>query len=287
MSNKQVCASCLDFSIDEIVKSKEDRKPSWLIKTDHVSKFINNTVYFKNRMPDKYDVVLKVNIGQEQSGKKILYWAADKKATNNLKIEDALKAYNNFKNSGVASVSKKGDVVIKFRCPQVYRTRQTLKHNPKTYFRHLHFVISDIRKKEWEPEIYTKIVVCKYDFNKTIEMLKSNRCIILNTLPCEYYAKDHIPGSYNLPHTNIHKMSQLKITKWIKELVSLNYPLLDGLLKNKIIHIRELPIITYCASKKCSSSKTALEELMKKGFVNVNEYEGGMYDYRKNIMRKR
>ena len=41
MSNflKQICASCLDFSIDKVVKSKEDKKPTWLLKTDHVKNF--------------------------------------------------------------------------------------------------------------------------------------------------------------------------------------------------------------------------------------------------------
>ena len=27
MVDNQICASCLDFSIDKVVKSKEDRKP--------------------------------------------------------------------------------------------------------------------------------------------------------------------------------------------------------------------------------------------------------------------
>ena len=42
---------------------------------------------------------------------------------------------------------KNGDVVIKFCCPQVYRAQKTLKSKPHTYFRHLHFVISDKAKK--------------------------------------------------------------------------------------------------------------------------------------------
>ena len=283
MSKKQICASCLDFSIDKVVKSTEDKKPTWLLKTDHVRNFITNTTDFRNKIPNKYDVILKLNIGHQHAGKKILYWAADKKSNKNLKIEDAFKAYNNFKNNGITSVSKNGDVVIKFCCPQVYRAQKTLKSKPHTYFRHLHFVISDKAKKTWNPQIYTKIVVCKYDFNKTMELLNSNHCILLNTLPCEYYAKDHIPGSYNLPHTNIKRMSQVQLTKWIIDLVNLHYPSLAKLLKNKTITVKELPIVTYCAHKKCNSSEIALEELMRKGFVNVNEYDGGMRDYKKHL----
>lgn len=283
MSNNQVCASCLDFSIDKIVKSKEDIKPSWLIETDHVSNFIDNSTDFRNRSPSNPDVVLRINVGKKHVGKKILYWAADKKSNKNLKIEDALKAYNKFKNSGVASVYKNGMVTMKFRCPQVYRAQKTIKHKPHTYFRHLHFVISDKQKNTWGSQIFTKIVVCKYNFKKTMELLKSRHCILLNTLPCEYYAKDHIIGSYNLPHSSIKKMSQSAITKWIENLINMHYPELSLLLQKKVVSIREVPIITYCASKKCNSSEIALEELMKKGFVNVNEYEGGMLDYNKKM----
>ena len=32
-----------------------------------------------------------------------------------------------------------------------------------------------------------------------------------------------------------------------------------------------------------NSSEAALEELMRKGFVNVNEYDGGMRDYKKTL----
>ena len=35
--------------------------------------------------------------------------------------------------------------------------------------------------------------------------------VILNVLPCEYYAKDNIPGSYNLPYNTIGKNEVCKI----------------------------------------------------------------------------
>jgi rhodanese-related sulfurtransferase len=283
MSNKQICASCLDFSIDKIVKSKEDKKPKWLLKTDHVRKFIKNTTDFRNREPSTYDINLKLNIGSKYAGRKILFWAADKLPDTNLKINGAFKAYNKFKNNGITSVSKTGNVIIKFCCPQVYRAQKTIQSKPHTYFRHLHFVISNKDVNIWNQQIYTKIVVCKYDFDKTMRLLNNNHCILLNTLPCEYYAKDHIPGSYNLPHTEIKNMSQTQLTNWIGDLIKLHYPAINRSIKNKTIRIRELPIVTYCANKTCNSSKMALEELMKKGFVNVNEYEGGMRDYRKNM----
>ncbi len=284
MANNQICASCLDFSIDKVVKSKEDRKPTWLHKTDFVRQFINNTTDFRNRTPHNYDVVLKLHLGKRHAGKKMLYWAADKKKNSNFKIEDARKAYNNFENSGITSIDKNGDVTIKFCCPQVYRTKKTVSSKPHTYFRHLHFVVSDEKRSKWNFQIYTKIVVCKYDFAKTIDLHTKKEAILLNTLPSLYYDNEHIPDSHNLPHETIKHMTQKQIFDWISELVLENYPKFNKSLSNGKLEIKELPIITYCAHKKCNSSHIALEELLKKGFVNVNEYEGGMRDYKRRML---
>ena len=205
MANNQICASCLDFSIDKVVKSKEDRKPTWLHKTDFVRQFINNTTDLRNRTPEKYDVVLKLNIDKRHAGKKMLYWAADKKRNSNFKIEDARKAYNNFENSGITTIDRNGHVTIKFCCPQVYRAKKSSSSKPHTYFRHLHFVVSDDKRTKWNPQIYTKIVVCKYDCAKTLDLHTKKSAILLNTLPSLYYDDEHIPGSHNLPHETIIK----------------------------------------------------------------------------------
>lgn len=283
MANNQICASCLDFSIDKVVKSKEDRKPTWLLKTDFVRQFIHNSTDLRNKVPDKYDVVLKLNIDKRHAGKKMLYWAADKKTTSNFKISDARKAYNNFKNSGITTIDRNGHVIIKFCCPQVYRAKKTPSGKPHTYFRHLHFVVSDEKRTKWNQQIYTKIVVCKYDFRKTLDLHMNKAVILLNTLPNYHYNNDHIPNSHNLHHETIKHMTQKQLFDWISDLVSEHYPKFNKAISTGALEIRELPIITYCANKKCNSSHIALEELLKKGFVNLNEYDGGMKDYKKNM----
>ena len=57
---------------------------------------------------------------------------------------------------------------------------------------------------------------------------------------------------------------------------------LNGLIKSKKLEYYELPLICYCAHNKCSASKTATINLMKKGFVNVNLYEDGLKGYKKH-----
>ena len=144
----------------------------------------------------------------------------------------------------------------------------------------MHFVVSNKEKTKWESQIFTKLVICKYDYNKTMKLFKTGNYVLINSLPSEYYAQDHIPNSFNLFHKDIKKMSQSKLSEWFSNVIKLHYPNLHTLLKNKKINIREIPIITYCAHNKCNASQLAVEELLKKGFVNINEYPGGMKDYR-------
>ena len=103
----------------------------------------------------------------------------------------------------------------------------------------------------------------------------------MNVLPSTMYAQDHIVNTYNLPYNNIAKMSTLELNNWLQHLIDLHYPLLKKLIKSKKLEYYELPLICYCAHNKCSASKTAAINLMKKGFVNVNLYEDGLKGYKK------
>ena len=69
----------------------------------------------------------------------------------------------------------------------------------------------------------------------------------------------------------------------LEEVINIHYPKLKKYLQNGKLRLYEVPIITYCAHSTCNASDLALTELMKKGFVNVSEYNGGMLEYRNNI----
>ena len=78
-------------------------------------------------------------------------------------------------------------------------------------------------------------------------------------------------------------MSSEDLKHWFTEVINIHYPKLKKYLQNGKLRLYEIPIITYCAHSGCNASDLALNELMKKGFVNVSEYNGGMLEYRKNI----
>tara|TARA_A100001011_G_C14321225_1_gene850753 strand:+ start:249 stop:1112 length:864 start_codon:yes stop_codon:yes gene_type:complete len=277
----EICASCLDFDINKIVKSKDSLAPKWLSEKDYVQEFIMKSNVFSNYHPKDFDVKMKLDIGKQYYGKKILYWAAKKNNNNNLSINDAKTSYGNFSNSGVASVDKNGVVVLKFSCPQIYRTTPAYGSKSQSYYRHLHFVISNSEKDKWMEQIYTKIVVCKFGLKESIQMLKSGNYVFINALTCEYYGKDHIPNTYNLTHKQVKKMNQRELHEWFKQVVKLHYPNIHKEITLKTINVKEIPIVAYCAHEKCNASELLLEELLKKGMVNVYDYSGGMKEYRK------
>ena len=82
-----------------------------------------------------------------------------------------------FQNNGIATVGKNGTVLIKLNCPQVYRVQKTMRHKPSSFFRHFHFVLSDNKHTKWNPQLYTKIIVCNHDYKKAMELHKKKQLI--------------------------------------------------------------------------------------------------------------
>ena len=279
-TRRRLCASCLDFNFNKTLKSSKKHKPKWLNKIDYVEQFINKTKNFSINYPEKFDNVLNIDVGKKYVNRKILYWAA--KPSNNILINDAKSAYGNFFNSGVAKIDNKGFAKVKFLTPQNYKTINKNEKNNTTFFKHIHFVISNNNNDDWINIIYTKLVHNNNNYNNFMKKLNSNLYIVLNVLPEEMYATDHIPNTYNLPYNKIKKMTIKELNNWLQNLIDLHYPKINKLLKSKKLEYYELPLICCCAHNKCDASKTGSINLMKKGFINVNLFEDGLKGYKEN-----
>lgn len=276
---RKLCASCLKFDFNKTLKSSNYRKPKWLNKVDYVEEFVKkNANKFTNKHPKNYNKIIKIYVGERFSNRKILYWAA--KSSNELTINGAKEAYGNFSNNGIATIDGNGYAIIKFIVPQNYKTIIKNEKDYTTFFKHIHYVISNNNNDSWIFKIFTKLIHNNYNYKQFLIKLNSKLVVILNVLPCEYYSKDHIPNTYNLPVSQIKKMSIKELNVWFSSIINLHYPKLKNLIRNKL-KLYEIPIICYCAHNKCSASKIGAEELMKKGFINVSLYEDGMRDYNK------
>jgi len=87
---------------------------------------------------------------------------------------------------------------------------------------------------------------------------KKPEIAVLNVLEPETFAREHIPGSINVPVK--HESFATKAEKQV-----------GG--KNR-------PVVVYCASQECDSSPTAAKKLVEAGFTEVYDFEGGMKSWK-------
>ncbi|MBI4040544.1 MAG: rhodanese-like domain-containing protein [Deltaproteobacteria bacterium] len=94
------------------------------------------------------------------------------------------------------------------------------------------------------------------ELTKMIEPGKKHP-VLINTLPQESFAKDHIPGSINIP----------------QEQLSSRAPGLFG---------KQDWIVVYCAGPTCQASEKAANWLEQNGYQNVYRFTGGMEEWKSN-----
>lgn len=275
---KSICASCIGVNPNKIIRTDNTLTPAWLADHDYVTQFIQS-VPLTQRHQKYADIKLKLDVGQSRYGRLVLFWAAE--PSSSIVVRDAKKAYGRFRNFGVAKVDRRGEVTLKFCCPQPYSTTVRNKRHKETFYRHVHFCYSDKHGERWQPTVYTKIVVCKMNLKKTLSALKKGSIVLINALPSNMYGMSHIPNSFNLHHKQIKQMSQEKLIEWFRAVVKLNYRKLNMLLSQKKLNVYELPIVIYCGHDKCNLSHKAAKALLRKGFVNVSEFPGGMKKYQR------
>ena len=275
---KNICASCKSVNVKSIIKTDNNKLPKWLQKTDYVSKFIEKTP-LKLYKKGKSNMKLKLNVGLKNKNKLMLYWGA--KSSNSILVKDAKKAYGNFSNYGVCKVNNDGIATLFFDCPQPYSTIEKGSTKRESFYRHLHFCFSNYNKSSWLETVYTKIIICDLNLKQTLDLQKKQSIILINALPNKYYSKSHIQNSWNLPVKELKKMTQNELLNWFAEVISLNNTKLYNLIKSKKINLYEIPIVVYCANEKCNAGYLAAIELLKKGFINISDFKGGMKEYLK------
>jgi len=86
---------------------------------------------------------------------------------------------------------------------------------------------------------------------------KGDKVVFVEAMSEKHFAEGHLPGAISIPPEKIETVAP----KMLKD-------------KNQVI-------ITYCASEKCSNSKTAAQALGKLGYKNVVAYAGGKEDWKK------
>lgn len=79
--------------------------------------------------------------------------------------------------------------------------------------------------------------------------------VLVEALPEGYYRKEHLPGAINLPPDRIRELAP------------------------RLLPDKDAEIIVYCSSLQCQKSSFATATLLKLGYRNVRDYEGGKRDW--------
>jgi rhodanese-related sulfurtransferase len=208
----------------------------------------------------------------------VFYWAS-MTSDDPLTIQDQEKAYEGDINHGLLQTDTKGQVTLTLNCPQLYKVGGT------TNSRHVHYIVENTEEGVWST-MKTMRFTCPLSRKDLETMLQDKTALVIFSLPREYFEKDHIPDTLNLPREDLDtltsKVKERRITEFIQDNVK-GYPEIQRRLQAKELEIHDVPIVTYCMNDTCKSSGRLLEHLYESGFHNVKEYTPGLQGWRDKV----
>ena len=156
-------------------------------------------------------IELKMKFGEGSSDKWAFYFASNEQE-DPLEIKTPKEAYGKDENRGLVKTDKDGKATFKLNCPQPYRAEGT------TYCRHVHYLIEE--DGVWLPMRTTR-VICEIELEKLDKVLKDKTALVINALDFKDYNKDKIPGSVNLPVSELEKLEieekEKRVLDFLKE----------------------------------------------------------------------
>ena len=129
----------------------------------------------REKIPENFDTKSELKLGIKYANRWIFYWAANKESS--YKIKKAPDAYGiNYTNMGITKSDNKGKIIFKLECPQPYSV------NGKTYYPHIHFMVSNSKNQHWELKVRTINIVCNFTRQKVKSAIKNGSYLIINAL---------------------------------------------------------------------------------------------------------
>ena len=223
---------------------------------------------------------LEVDFGEENREAWIYYWAANP-SEDTLSIQPPESAYGKDENHGLQKTDKEGKVKIIINCPQIYREFNPDTEEERTYCRHIHYLVEQKEEGIWS-EIITRRVICCITLDALQIALKKKDSVVINGLPRDSYQKYEIKDTVNLPYNEFEGLSHIKKTRKALEFLEKNiekFQVVKEKVDGKDIDIKDVPIIVYCANKKCDASHKLINYLYECGIHNVVEWKEGYEGY--------
>lgn len=86
-------------------------------------------------------------------------------------------------------------------------------------------------------------------------LIDSGAVTVVEALPEQYFAEEHLPGAVNVPHDAPRQRIEASLPD------------------------RSAPVVTYCASLTCQNSAQLAQRLLSMGYRDVREYAEGKADW--------
>ena len=283
------CLNCIKGHTLKEVAESTDKVPMWSKKAGNYSplpKMLTCDERYNLQEPDAlqpetpklHDSPIKLTLDDLPSNVWVFVWASVT-SEDPLYINGPIEAYQDDINHCLQKTDDEGVVEITLNCPQPYRVDGT------TYSRHIHYVFENKEEKIWSTMKtfrFTSVVTR----DELEEILDTKKAIVIFSMPEEFYEKDHIPGSLNLPRESLDKLSEAAKVKHVTQFLKDNlkkYPDIKEAVDDKRLDIRDVPIVTYCMSDTCKSSGRLLEHFYECGVNNVSEYTPGLKGWKQKV----
>ena len=266
----KICATCKSESIeiDKITSEAVIDKKSieWKIKRGEYTIAPNDMVPYligiRPKLPKNWDTSFELNLGKQYANRWVYYWATNQASS--YKIKNAPDAYGTqYTNSGIEKTNNQGKIIFKLECPQPYYI------DDKTYYPHIHFMISNEKNEHWELTVRTVTIICKLNQQKIENAINNKSYLILNALQMN----KKIPNSINLFYKDAQKMSNEQLDNFIKNNINLLNEDIQTLVRNNELSIKDIPIIVYCDSKDCQELKILAKRLLDAGYHKILQYD--------------
>lgn len=265
----KLCDNCSD---DNLLFVKTDPN----LRCDILSKMFPPSKIEIGKHPNNSDIELTLFTNNFSPGDKILYWAAEPKNINSaaeiLSGEEAYKIEKN-KNFGCCKVNKLNQIVFKLCTPQCYKESKII------WPKHLHFIVKKFKIDEWNIEkMYTVLAlpvetkILKSKCLKYTNIYVTPMQVKLNWKKGNFYMVYALDKQYksliDLPEYK--KFRHIRLP-WDQESLKIS----DKIKKN-------IPLVVYCANKKCDAGKKLIFRLVHMGWENIYYMPDGMEGFSKD-----
>ena len=213
---------------------------------------------------------IHIDMGKPNAECLIYYWGS-KEMFDNLNLEYP-DSYIDSMNNGLMKLDKHGCCEVSLNCPQPYKDKG------ESYISHIHIIVSDKKMSRWKKQMYSQNVLCFIDRTTVNHHIKKGDRLLINALPKEYFEKAKLPDSFNLDYSLAKNMSEPKLKKQVKDMVS-SHKTIKKMMTHLKLKLTEVPIIVYCYDKKCDASHRLANELYRAGFTNIIDYTEGILGY--------